>query len=140
MWGKNRRKTCTGYNGLFRFRKFQWVVSGFFSISYSGSNKSLFASDCANLVNYRKTHTKHWSTGDLQRYKLFFGIFGFLLSLKLLWDYETADNFLFLRVSFKRSYERKEILSNDNYTLNYKKGTTKSTKVWRKEIKLNKHT
>ena len=34
-----------------------WV----FSISYSGSDKFLFAWDCANLMNYRKTHTEHWS-------------------------------------------------------------------------------
>ena len=37
------------------------------------------------------------------------------------------------------SCERKEIFSNDNSTLNYQKGTTKSTTLWRNEIKLNKH-
>ena len=76
------------------------IVYGFFSISYSGSDNFLFAWDCANLVNYRKTHTKHWSSGDLQRYELVFGVFGFLLSFKLLWDYETTDNSVFLKVSF----------------------------------------
>ena len=117
------------------------IVSGFFSISFSDRDKFWFALDCADLVNYRKNHTKHWSSGELQRYEFFFAVFGFLLSLKLLWDYETADNFVFLRVSFTilRLCERKEILSNDNYTLNYQKGTTKSTKLLRNEIKLNKH-
>ena len=71
----------------------------------------------------------------------FFLVFLFFLqSLKWLWDYKTAENFVLLSVSFKRPYERKEILSNDNYTLNYQKGTTKFTKLWRNEIKLNKHT
>ena len=116
------------------------IVSIFFSISFSGSDKFLFALDCANLVNYRKNHPKHWSSGELQRYEFFFGVFGFLLSFKLLWDYETADNFVFLRVSFNHFEEKKEILLNDNYTLNYQKGATKSTKLWRNEIKLNKHT
>ena len=116
------------------------IVSIFFSISFSGSDKFLFALDCANLVNYRKNHTKHWSSGELQRYEFFFGVFGFLLSFKLLLDHETADNFVFLRVSFNHFEERKEILLNDNYTLNYQKGATKSTKLWRNEIKLNKHT
>ena len=76
------------------------AVSAVFSISYSGSDKFLLAWDSASLVNYRKTHTKHWSSGDLQRYDFFFGVFGVLLTLKLLWDYETANNFVFLRVSF----------------------------------------
>ena len=84
----------------------------------------------------QKNSYKTLTSGDLQKYELFFGVFGFLLSLKLLWDHETADNFVFSRVSFKRSYERKEILSNDNYTLNNQKGTIKSTKLWRNEIKL----
>ena len=75
------------------------IVSVFFSISHEGSDKCLFAWDCGNLINYRKTHTKHWSSSDLKRLELFFGVFGFLLSLKLLWGYETADNFVLLRVS-----------------------------------------
>ena len=96
-------------------------ASGFFSVSYSGSDTFLFAGNCVNLVNYRKTKRKHWSFSDLRRYELFLVFLFFLQSLKLLWDYKTADNFIFLSVSFKRPYERKEILSNDNYTLNYQK-------------------
>ena len=118
------------------------TVFGFFSISFSDRDKFWFALDCANLVNYRKNHTKNWSSGELQRYEFFFTVFGFLLSLKLLWDYETTDNFVFLRVSFNRFevMRKKKILTNDNYTLNYQKGTTKFTKLWRNEIKHNKHT
>ena len=34
-------------------------ASGFFSVSYSGSDTFLFAGNCVNLVNYRKTKRKH---------------------------------------------------------------------------------
>ena len=115
------------------------TVSRFFSTSDSGSDNLLLAQDCANLVNYRKS-TDHPMISKDTRFSLVFLVFYYLWNY---WDYETTDNFLFLRVSFNHFEGMRKKGDYFKWKLNLnlsKKSTTKSTKLRPNEIIYSKHT